>query len=218
MLARTHSMGSLGWGDEMPQCINIVVADHEIRFHNSPPTFARRTRARRAAFELSPVSVGSARTLISVQWTRRDAAPRPVRHPSHPIYRQSRPSPSFLPRLTMEETTLAEAVKRGNPVVFFDIALGGQPAGRIRMELFKANAPRTVENFRQLCTGETNKGGAPIGYKGSKFHRVIKGFMLQGVRRSAPLAVRSAVYNAAPAPCGSSAQNDTCPLLRLCDG
>lgn len=80
----------------------------------------------------------------------------------------------------MEESTVAEAVKRGNPVVFFDISIGGSPAGRIKLELFKTFAPKTVENFRQLCTGECKRGGLPIGYKGSKFHRVIKGFMVQG--------------------------------------
>ncbi len=34
--------------------------------------------------------------------------------------------------------------------------------------------PRTAENFRQFCTGETNNSlGRPQGYKGSKFHRIV---------------------------------------------
>lgn len=73
-----------------------------------------------------------------------------------------------------------DAIKRGNLVVFFDITIGGAPAGRIKIELFKLFVPKTVENFRQLCTGEFRKGGLPIGYKGAKFHRVMKGFMAQG--------------------------------------
>ncbi|KAH8813138.1 putative U-snRNP-associated cyclophilin [Xylogone sp. PMI_703] len=69
----------------------------------------------------------------------------------------------------------------GNPLVFFDITLGGEPLGRIKMELFKDTVPKTAENFRQFCTGESkNHLGRPQGYKGSRFHRIIKDFMCQG--------------------------------------
>ncbi|KAB2600728.1 peptidyl-prolyl cis-trans isomerase [Pyrus ussuriensis x Pyrus communis] len=69
-----------------------------------------------------------------------------------------------------------------NPKVFFDMTIGGQPAGRIVMELFADTTPRTAENFRALCTGEkgTGRSGKPLHYKGSAFHRVIPGFMCQG--------------------------------------
>jgi peptidyl-prolyl isomerase H (cyclophilin H) len=41
-----------------------------------------------------------------------------------------------------------------NPIVFFDVSIGGQAAGRLVMELFADVVPKTAENFRQLCTGE----------------------------------------------------------------
>ncbi|XP_010509169.1 PREDICTED: peptidyl-prolyl cis-trans isomerase CYP22 [Camelina sativa] len=66
-----------------------------------------------------------------------------------------------------------------NPVVFFDVSIGGIPAGRIKMELFADIAPRAAENFRQFCTGEHRKAGKPLGYKECQFHRVIKDFMIQ---------------------------------------
>uniref|UniRef100_A0A7S3LJ47 Peptidyl-prolyl cis-trans isomerase n=1 Tax=Aplanochytrium stocchinoi TaxID=215587 RepID=A0A7S3LJ47_9STRA len=69
-----------------------------------------------------------------------------------------------------------------NPIVFFDMTIGGAPAGRIEMELFADVVPRTAENFRALCTGEkgTGQSGKPLHYKGSSFHRVITDFMCQG--------------------------------------
>ncbi|EPE07070.1 peptidyl-prolyl cis-trans isomerase [Ophiostoma piceae UAMH 11346] len=68
-----------------------------------------------------------------------------------------------------------------NPIVFFDITLGGEPLGRVTFELFEDVVPKTTENFRQFATGEaTDSQGKPRGYKGSKFHRIIPNFMCQG--------------------------------------
>lgn len=68
----------------------------------------------------------------------------------------------------------------GNPVCFFDIQIGNVDVGRISFELFADVAPKTAENFRQFCTGEYKIDKIPQGYKGSKFHRVVKDFMVQG--------------------------------------
>lgn len=75
------------------------------------------------------------------------------------------------------ETSVSE-----NPRVYFDVEIGGERVGRILFELFKSVVPKTVENFRALCTGEKGVGqsGKPLHFKGSIFHRIIKDFMVQG--------------------------------------
>ncbi|KAI4216544.1 MAG: hypothetical protein LQ351_001033 [Letrouitia transgressa] len=69
------------------------------------------------------------------------------------------------------------------PVVYtyFDVTWEGpvldanKQSGRINFEVWNKEVPRTAQNFTQLSTGEWG-----FGYKGSKFHRVIPQFMLQG--------------------------------------
>ena len=42
--------------------------------------------------------------------------------------------------------------------VFIEVAIGGEPAGRMVFDLFGEAVPRTCENFRALCTGEKGVG------------------------------------------------------------
>uniref|UniRef100_A0A8C2IAS3 E3 SUMO-protein ligase RanBP2 n=1 Tax=Cyprinus carpio TaxID=7962 RepID=A0A8C2IAS3_CYPCA len=74
------------------------------------------------------------------------------------------------------QTSAAEALSRdSNPVVFFDISIDEEHAGRVVMELFAHIVPRTAENFRALCTGEMG-----FGYHRSVFHKIVPGIMCQG--------------------------------------
>ncbi|KAF9460416.1 peptidyl-prolyl cis-trans isomerase [Collybia nuda] len=68
------------------------------------------------------------------------------------------------------------------PITYFDISIGDTAIGRVIFSLYSDLVPKTSENFRALCTGEKGigKSGKPLSYKGSAFHRIIKGFMCQG--------------------------------------
>merc|ERR1711887_146553 len=83
----------------------------------------------------------------------------------------------FVVLLPLSQSKDVEA-KKGPKVthkVWFDITIGDEAAGRIEVGLFGKTVPKTVENFFQLAQKPEGEG-----FKGSKFHRVIKDFMLQG--------------------------------------
>lgn len=49
------------------------------------------------------------------------------------------------------------------------------------MGLYGNVVPKTVENFRQICTGESGKTSSGIArhFKNTIFHRIIPSFMIQ---------------------------------------
>ncbi|PNF37436.1 Peptidyl-prolyl cis-trans isomerase B [Cryptotermes secundus] len=80
--------------------------------------------------------------------------------------------------LSIANVSSSEAGKKGPKVtdkVWFDITIGEEEKQRIEIGLFGKTVPRTVKNFVELAKKPEGEG-----YKGSKFHRVIKDFMIQG--------------------------------------
>lgn len=66
-----------------------------------------------------------------------------------------------------------------NAQPYFDIDIGDEYAGRVVMQLFDEEVPKTCKNFRYLCSKSLFKEDKPT-YQGTSFHRIIKDFMIQG--------------------------------------
>lgn len=70
---------------------------------------------------------------------------------------------------------------RENLKAYFDISVNKKAAGRVVFTLFGKDCPRTALNFYHLCRGDKvdPESGNKLHYKGTKFHRIIPGFMCQ---------------------------------------
>lgn len=67
-----------------------------------------------------------------------------------------------------------------DPVAFFSVQIGERSPQRVAFKLFAKIAPKTVKNFLALCDPKGADAEGPLTYLNSAFHRLIKGFMVQG--------------------------------------
>ena len=91
---------------------------------------------------------------------------------------------------------------KSNPHVYLDIEIGRKEVGRIIIELKADAAPKTAENFRQLCTGEA---GDKMTFVASPFHRSVACCV-----RALPPAVLSPIADAMSRLAGSVIPNFMC--------
>jgi len=69
------------------------------------------------------------------------------------------------------------------PRCFLEISIGGKAIGKLVFKVYLDKCPLTSKNFYSLCTNDAGKlarNGKPLHYKQSTFHRIIRGFMVQG--------------------------------------
>jgi len=79
---------------------------------------------------------------------------------------------AFLAALTCAHATAADSPMKNAPAPAAPRAIIHTTAGDLTLEFWPDVAPKTVENFLKLA-----KEGF---YNGTAFHRIIKGFMIQG--------------------------------------
>mmetsp|Transcript_1575 Transcript_1575/g.4229 ORF Transcript_1575/g.4229 Transcript_1575/m.4229 type:complete len:214 (-) Transcript_1575:343-984(-) len=73
----------------------------------------------------------------------------------------------------------------GLPMVWMEVAIDGEPAGRIEAVLFARESPFAAENYRQFFSGEK---GPQFHYKGAYFYRIIDRFIDQtGIHTSSSI-------------------------------
>ena len=72
---------------------------------------------------------------------------------------------------------LAEKSPQITHNVYFDITIGGEAIGTIKLGMFGQVTPKTVENFVAIANGTNDFN---YSYTNTIFHRVIDNFMVQG--------------------------------------
>lgn len=79
----------------------------------------------------------------------------------------------------LASTSLAAKMEYSHEVTL-DVSIDGQDSGKIKLGLLGDKVPATSINFAAMCDKNQKVAGKKHPFKGSKFHRVIPNFMLQG--------------------------------------
>lgn len=111
--------------------------------------------------DTSPIVVNPETMLEPATTTGNTSEPTPSATP--PVAPEATPTPT--PEVTKVESAVKESAPMANEVLITT------SMGSISVKLYQKDAPKTVENFLKLA-----KEGF---YNGVRFHRVIKGFMIQ---------------------------------------
>lgn len=99
-------------------------------------------------------------------------------------------SPSQIHRIIVSRrwsttTTTSDLDHKNDPIelgnIFFKVSADGKNLGQIKFKLYDREVPKTSKNFRELSKGFYNEEKKALdGYRGTKFHRIIPNFMIQG--------------------------------------
>ena len=82
----------------------------------------------------------------------------------------------FFQQLLAEEETVTDKVK-------MTIAVNSYSIGDLIIDLYGLTNQKAVNNFKKLCTGElglSKKTGVKLSYAGSKFHKILPGYIIIG--------------------------------------
>lgn len=98
-------------------------------------------------------------------------------------YKDFRPLPLW--HALMKESYKNYLLDTAHDFVYMDIAIGNEIVGRLVIELFNNRVPKTCNNFKELCKGdslesERHEPPLKLSYKSSLIHRVVPNGWIQG--------------------------------------
>jgi len=135
--------------------------------------------------QLLVASIGLIALIAIIIWHKTPTQQTQTQTQTHVVSSETKKKhhPKLILRKYTQQGGNGEHITQPQNIAFLDIAIGDSMAGRIMVQLFDQIVPQTCANFKQLCTGEANNNSMQrftLSYKGVPFHRVIKGFMIQG--------------------------------------